>query len=129
MKQTRQAVCAFKQSILLRCLWLKGKSLIPWPKVSNETTENTETLLIEKTAISEDEKIDNLSVKNTDKIQLESTEKTPELVDEILQALSHQIIDDFESKLPTESSTKLPDKTGVNVINFFFLATSDGGNK
>jgi hypothetical protein len=74
--------------------------------------------LIEKTAISEDEKIDNLSVKNTDKIHLQSTEKTPELVDEILQALSHQIIDDFESKLPTESSTKLPDKTGVDVINF-----------
>jgi hypothetical protein len=86
--------------------------------------------LIEKTAISEDEKIGNLSVKNTDKIQLQSTERTPELVDEILQALSHQIIDDFESKLPTESSTKLPDKTGVDVIKLFVLATvMEGINK
>jgi len=39
MKQTRQAICAIKQSILLRCLWLnpiaKSVSLptfyLPWP--------------------------------------------------------------------------------------------------
>ncbi len=30
MKQTRQAVCAFKQSILLRCLWFYLKHVLRW---------------------------------------------------------------------------------------------------
>ncbi len=35
MKQTRQAVCAIKQSILLRCLWLKLFLTSPFKPESN----------------------------------------------------------------------------------------------